>query len=195
MNCCRVNESLALCRGLNGWDRGLRACAVQNKQLALAALAFLPPARPGFTRGHRLEKYAGLLWAKFGPMDLDCWKTTVGQKTSLSGEGMRLDNTACWFICCPECVIECLMDSLFICELTHSYIYITDAGHMLSILASTNILFLFFGQWGGNFCHLDKDYILYPVSTPPKANAKQLNSYPWPSVRVCWQGMRNQSNF
>lgn len=118
---CSCYESPALCR------RSVRPWAAQSKQLWA-----LPSFLPCFTRGCRLEKYVGCC-EQIRFMDLDCWGNHSRTENKLPGWSPCLNYARCWFISCPEYVIECLMDSLFISELTLLSIYIIIAEHMFSI--------------------------------------------------------------
>lgn len=118
---CSCYESPALCR------RSVRPWAAQSKQLWA-----LPSFLPCFTRGCRLEKYVGCC-EQIRFMDLDCWGNHSRTENKLPGWSPCLNYARCWFIFCPQYVIECLMDSLFISELTLLSIYIIIAEHMFSI--------------------------------------------------------------
>lgn len=115
------NESPALC------PRAVSPRAAQSKQLWA-----LPSFLPCFTRGCRLEKYVGCC-EQIRFMDLDCRGNHSRTENKLPGWSPCLNYAPCWFISCPEYVIECLMDSLFISELTLLSIYIISAEHMFSI--------------------------------------------------------------
>lgn len=115
------NESPALCR------RAVRPWAAQRKQLWA-----LPSFLPCFTRGCRLKKYVSCC-EQIRFMDLDCWGNHSRTENKLPGWDSCLSYAPCWFISCPEYIIECLMDSLFISELTLLSIYIINAEHMFSI--------------------------------------------------------------
>lgn len=107
--------------------RAVRPWAAQRKQLWA-----LPSFLPCFTRGCRLEKYVGCC-KQIRFMDLDFWGNHSRTENKLPGWSPCLNYAPCWFISCPEYVIQCLMDSLFISELTLLSIYIISAEHMFSI--------------------------------------------------------------
>lgn len=99
-----------------------------TKQTVVSS-AFLPSL---LYKGKQIGEICWLLWANplHGFRLLENHSRTENKPP---GQSPCLNYTQCWFICCPEYVIECLMDSLFISELTLLSIYIINAEHMFSI--------------------------------------------------------------
>lgn len=94
--------------------------------------AFLPSFLPLLYKGMQIGEIWWLLWANplHGFRLLENHSRTENKPP---GRGPCLSYPQCWFICWPEYVIKCLMDSLFISELTLSNIYIIKDEHMFSI--------------------------------------------------------------
>lgn len=113
------------------WKPGLMLwgceCVGSTKQTVLSS-AFLPL----LYKGMQIGEICWLLWANplHGFRLLENHSRTENKQP---GQSPCLNYTWCWFISCPEYVIECLMDSLFISELTLLNTYITNSKHMFSI--------------------------------------------------------------
>lgn len=113
------------------WKPGLmlRGCETEcSTKQTLVSSAFLPL----LYKGMQIGEICWLLWANplHGFRLLENHSRTENKPP---GQSPCLNYTQCWFIFCPEYVIECLMDSLFISELTHLNVYIIKAEHVFSI--------------------------------------------------------------
>lgn len=114
-----------------------------TKQTVVSS-AFLPSL---LYKGMQIGEICWLLWAN-PPHGFRLLENHSRTENKLPGRSPCLNYTQCWFISCPEYVIECLMDSLFISELTLLSICIISAEHMFSIYERASYFRVFIQRVG-----------------------------------------------
>lgn len=122
----------------------LQGCETMGStKTTVVSSAFLPL----LYKGMQIGEICWLLWAN--PLhEFRLLENHSRTENKPHGQKTCLNYTQCWFICCQEYVIECLMDSLFISELTLLNIYIIKPSTCFQFMKERVILKVLLRGWG-----------------------------------------------